>query len=439
MAKRTHAEFLDIVEEKYKGEYTVLSEYVSKRKKVLVRHNPCGYEFETAAENMVRKGRGKCPDCKTAWNKRTHKEYEVLFNEIAKGEYSLLSEYTTATAKVKMKHHVCDHVWEAAAHHFLEGVGCPVCGHAKAMDKQALDHEEFKKRIDRQYGEEMTLISKYERMSKLVEVKHNPCGHIFKKTAADVLAGCSCPKCKEEQTMTTDKFEQKVKEVTKGECVVLGEYINSKTKVKTKHLICNYVWEAPPAYFLYKHGTCPKCSGDIQLTTQDFIERVNKLTNGEYELLSEYQKSALKVKMKHKACGTIFKITPSRFTHGGRCPKCSRSIGELRIDRFLNDKGIKNKPQFRFKDCRNIKPLPFDFAVFEKDQLICLIEYHGKQHYEPIDFFGGEENFKVRQKLDNIKENYCKRNNIPLIIIPYHEKDIEGMLEEELNTLSALV
>ena len=43
------------------------------------------------------------------------------------------------------------------------------------------------------------------------------------------------------------------------------------------------------------------------------------------------------------------------------------------------------------------------------------IEYQGKQHYEPIDIFGGEEHFNKQQKLDNKKRNLCINNSVKLI------------------------
>ena len=43
----------------------------------------------------------------------------------------------------------------------------------------------------------------------------------------------------------------------------------------------------------------------------------------------------------------------------------------------------------------------------------------GQQHYQAIDYFGGEEKFKQQQLRDNIKRNYCLNKNIPLIEIPY--------------------
>ena len=47
------------------------------------------------------------------------------------------------------------------------------------------------------------------------------------------------------------------------------------------------------------------------------------------------------------------------------------------------------------------------------------IEYQGKQHYEPVEFFGGEEQFLLNQKRDNIKREYCDKNNIPLLELKY--------------------
>ena len=48
------------------------------------------------------------------------------------------------------------------------------------------------------------------------------------------------------------------------------------------------------------------------------------------------------------------------------------------------------------------------------------IEYQGKQHYRPIDFFGGEEGLKKRQQLDAQKRKKCMNQGIKLIEIRYN-------------------
>ena len=62
--------------------------------------------------------------------------------------------------------------------------------------------------------------------------------------------------------------------------------------------------------------------------------------------------------------------------------------------------------------------LRFDFYL--PDYNTC-IEFQGLQHFKPIDFFGGEEDFIIQQKNDNKKKEYCEKHNIPLKIIKYDQ------------------
>jgi hypothetical protein len=50
-------------------------------------------------------------------------------------------------------------------------------------------------------------------------------------------------------------------------------------------------------------------------------------------------------------------------------------------------------------------------------QLNVAIEYHGIQHDEPIEFFGGKEAFEKQQRLDAKKELLCKENGIYLLYV----------------------
>ena len=66
---------------------------------------------------------------------------------------------------------------------------------------------------------------------------------------------------------------------------------------------------------------------------------------------------------------------------------------------------------------------------------VFVIEYDGKQHFKPVDIFGGQDGFEETQLHDQIKTQYCKDNNIELIRIPYWEKDnIEEILNHKLIT-----
>ena len=65
-------------------------------------------------------------------------------------------------------------------------------------------------------------------------------------------------------------------------------------------------------------------------------------------------------------------------------------------------------------------------------------EYQGLQHYEPIDFQGGQEGFKRRQLLDEQKRKLCKENNVKLIEWRYDEPISKIMLDKKLKIIGYL-
>lgn len=103
------------------------------------------------------------------------------------------------------------------------------------------------------------------------------------------------------------------------------------------------------------------------------------------------------------------------------------SYGEIKIHEILEASGLKFKEEYIFPDLRspNGKPLRFDFAVFDDDGNIdFLIEYQGKQHYEPSSKFGGKKGFYQQQFNDNKKRRFCALHNFTLIEIPYTEENL---------------
>lgn len=70
------------------------------------------------------------------------------------------------------------------------------------------------------------------------------------------------------------------------------------------------------------------------------------------------------------------------------------SRGEICIYEILTEAELKFKEEYIFPDLKSPsgKPLRFDFAVFDDDGKIdFLIEYQGRQHYEPSAKFGGKK------------------------------------------------
>lgn len=103
------------------------------------------------------------------------------------------------------------------------------------------------------------------------------------------------------------------------------------------------------------------------------------------------------------------------------------SRGEMKIHEILENSGLTYKMEYSFEglNSSNGKPLRFDFAVFDDDGFLdFLIEYQGKQHYEPSAKFGGKRGFYQQQYNDNKKRRFCALNDIKLIEIPYTEENL---------------
>lgn len=122
-------------------------------------------------------------------------------------------------------------------------------------------------------------------------------------------------------------------------------------------------------------------------------------------------------------------ITPNGVL---RFDKKSGSTGERAIKDYLIKHNVPYEQEYIFPDLMGDKScLRFDFKIESNGQII-LIEFQGKQHYEPVEFFGGKEQFVLQQRYDNYKRAYCRLHGYRLIEIPYTDID---KIDNHLNFL----
>ena len=121
-------------------------------------------------------------------------------------------------------------------------------------------------------------------------------------------------------------------------------------------------------------------------------------------------------------CGELYKSTWSQILGRGtstpriRCEKCSKNKSNLEyiVEEYLKEKNIKYTNQKRFKWCRNIRELPFDFYL---DDYNTVIEVNGTQHYYENKMF--QQTLEEQQKIDNYKKECCIKNNVKYVSIPF--------------------
>jgi len=204
-------------------------------------------------------------------------------------------------------------------------------------------------------------------------------------------------------------------------------YKNQKTNIHLKCKKDNYEWISNYQNFTDSKRGCARCSHNNKLTQEEANENVlTKCKEMNYTLAEPFiyigaGKTKLHIKCNIDGhCWTPIYNNLINKKYG--CPKCNNiSKGERIIFSILNKKNIFYNTQYKFDDCVDKYSLKFDFYL--PDYNMC-IEYDGIQHYEIINFFGGEKEFQNRQKRDNIKTQYCKDNNIKLLRIPYTDYNI---------------
>ena len=106
---------------------------------------------------------------------------------------------------------------------------------------------------------------------------------------------------------------------------------------------------------------------------------------------------------------------------------CIRSKGEQKIASILDENNIKfvreyALPNFSLSTTGGIPR--FDFAILNNDDTVAyLLEFQGKQHYEPSGEMFSRDIVDEIKKRDEEKRVYCKKINMPLIYIKYTQYD----------------
>lgn len=164
----------------------------------------------------------------------------------------------------------------------------------------------------------------------------------------------------------------------------------------------------------------------------DFISQLNKkdLTNQKFgkltaiKPLSKRTASGCVVWQCKCDCGNEVEVGSSYLISGNTssCGCINYSIGEKKIKTILDQNNIIYKTQW---SCEQLNKKRFDFALIKDDNTVYrLIEFDGKQHYTDISgIWNSIDSLEDIQKRDQEKNEYAKEHNIPLVRIPYWERD----------------
>ena len=365
--------------------------------------------------------------------KKTHEKY-VEELKVKNPDIEVVDKYVNN--KTKIMHHCLIHdiYWKTTPERVLNGAKCPQCKKETLRLLKAKTHEEYVKEVAN-INSNIEVLGIY--INAKTPIKHHCLKHnIYWDAIPDnILKGMGCVECGKEKysavlRKTHDQYVKEVKKIN-PDIIVLDYYINNFTPILHKCRKHNIVWMTSPAVIL-RGGGCVECGKEklrnCHIKSHDtYVEELSK-TNSNIVVLEEYKGTNTSILHKCLIDGYEWMAQPANILHGYGCPVCNISHGERNTQKWLEKHQIKYIPQKTYDDCKDKKVLPFDFYL--PDYNVC-IEYQGEQHYRPVEYFGGEKQFEIQQKHDQIKRNYCKHNNIKLLEIPYWE-DIEKALNNFL-------
>ena len=216
---------------------------------------------------------------------------------------------------------------------------------------------------------------------------------------------------------------------------------------------CGHEWPASVNSRSKVNGTgCRVCSGqealegfnDLATTHPDLAKEWHPTKNGNLKPQKVTAGSDKKVWWLGE-CGHEWpaSVKSRSKVNGTGCRVCNESKGEKAVENFLTQSGKSFEREYKFKDCKNKRCLPFDFYLLSHN--LC-IEYQGEQHYSPVKWRKNMSDedcnilFKKIRKNDEIKLNYCKDNGINLLTISYeHFDNIEDIIKTYFTDSTALI
>ena len=279
------------------------------------------------------------------------------------------------------------------------------------------------------------------------------CGEIFATKLGNFKRGKTCCNVCNNKIMWNHKMvKDYIENTSDSGCKLLSENYLGMTQELHIECKCGNDFYTPFEKFRFRNRQhCKECSTVIKRNLWCFsYEEVKNFveveSNSNCKLIStEYINSSIPLEIQCK-CGNTFTTCFGYFKEDRSPRTCSECLtkyskGEESIGRYLTSKNITFQCEYTFNDLIGLKNCPyrFDFAIFDNNELVSLIEYDGQQHYEPICFGGipyekASVIFETTQNHDKLKTEYCINNNIKLLRIPYWDFScIEEILDKELK------
>ncbi len=315
---------------------------------------------------------------------------------------------------------------QVAIYHSSEGNGCRICsGNVKS------NTNEFVKKARKVHNDKYNYDKVNYTNNHTKVIINCPKHGDFQQSPIQHLSGKNCLLCSRDvNRYTADDFIRKAKSIH-GDKYNYDKvnYKQSKIPVTITCFIHGDFNQKPDSHINTPYSGCPKCYADkLRLTRIDFLNKANKIHNSKYIYNdSVFENTRAKITVRCEKHGTFTQRT-NHHLRGRGCPRCVSSMGEKFTTIVLNKYKIQFIPEYKTEDIN--KRYRYDFYLPEYN---IYIEYHGRQHYEADEFFGGKKRLIKQQRADKIKIEIIKRSTGLLIVLKHTFNTLEKIENELLR------
>lgn len=351
-----------------------------------------------------------------------------------------IGNYVNMKTKLEFECKKCGHEFcSNAGAIIINEQGCPKCAGQLRTTQDVIDDIKNKP---------FDFIDNYRGSTIKYKFKCN-CGNVFTDTYNNaIIRKTGCGKCKNVSIEDNERLFSKstkksynkfVQIMNNNNYSIVGEYINSRTKIEIKCEKHDFILQRTPNDIMQGYGKCPQCKKEIadnkRIERQEklFMKKINN--DNLINIVGEFKGLDKSSKFKCLTCDNEWNTMPRYYYFfNSRCPKCKASKGESAIINYLENNNVKYEHEFTFEDFigKRNRHYRFDFAILGKRNGVkALIEYDGIMHYKKK---RKSQDLLDSMERDNIKSEYAKNKKIKLIRIPYWDFDnIEKILKKELK------
>lgn len=261
-------------------------------------------------------------------------------------------------------------------------------------------------------------------------------GHEWMANPTNILNKKGCPMCAGNIQKTHIQYLKELQNINPN-IIVIGQYIDSHTKILHKCKIDETEWYASPTNVLAGKG-CPTCKQkriiDTNRISQEEYINIVSLYHANIEVIGIYINTHTKILHKCKLCGHEWYITPHDIIKCKGCQICGDGIS------------YPNKFMYSFLKQLNIEFIP-EYSTSWSNQkrydiyiplINCIIENHGRQHYESCSLL--EYDLQDEQRNDEYKKQIAMQNGIAnYISIDCRKSEVEWIKKSIMNSVLPLL